>query len=89
MLVVAKVEVPVTLNNPVIQAGPETVKAEVEALVTVKTLVEELKVKLEEVAIVLLPWPNRMSLAVKFCNWIVGVVPPEDRMEPLPETEVT
>jgi len=55
MLVVAKVEVPVTLNKPVIQAGPDTVKAEVEALVTVKTLVEELKVKLEEVAIVLLP----------------------------------
>ena len=49
----------------------------------------ELKVKLVEVAKVLLPWPKRMSLAVKFWSWMVGVVPPEDRMEPLPETEVT
>jgi len=74
---------------PVVIRGPETVKAEVEALVTVKLLVAELKVKLEEVAKVLVPAPNRMSLAVKFCSWMVGVVPPEDRTEPEPETEVT
>jgi len=83
MVVVARVEVPVVIR------GPETVKAEVEALVTVKLLVAELKVKLEEVAKVLVPAPNRMSLAVKFCSWMVGVVPPEDRTEPEPETEVT
>ena len=54
-----------------------------------KVLETELKVKLEDVAKVLLPCPNRMSLTVKFCNWMVGVVPPEDRIEPEPETEVT
>ncbi len=101
MLVVAKVEVPVT------NRGPATVRAVAEALcrelcpdtvrilemvvepVTAKVLEAELKVKLEEVARVLLPAPNRMSLAIKFWSWTVGVRPPEDRMEPLPETEVT
>lgn len=37
----------------------------------------------------MLPWPNRISLAVRFCSWMVTAVPPEDRMEPEPETEVT
>ena len=57
--------------------------------VIAKVLEEELKVKLEEVAIILLPWPNKMSLAVKFWSWMVGVRPPLERMEPLPLTAVT
>ncbi len=47
------------------------------------------KVKLVEVAKVLLPAPNSRSPLVKFCSWRVGVVPPEERREPEPETEVT
>ena len=43
---------------------PEADRPVVEALVTVKTLVLELKVKLEEVAMGLVPLPKRMSLAV-------------------------
>ena len=57
--------------------------------VTVNRLVPGLNVKLEDVAKVLVPAPKRISLEVKFCNWIVGVVPPEESTEPLPETEVT
>ena len=101
MVVVAKVEVPVT------NSGPPTVKAVAEAVcrevwpetvnrllmvvlpVTARVLEAELKVKLEDVAKVLLPCPNRMSLEVKFWSWIVGVVPLLDCIEPLPETEVT
>ena len=75
--------------EPVTTKGPLTVKAEVLALVTVKTLVAELNVKLEDVAKVFVPAPNNISLAVIVCSWIVGVVPPEERTEPLPETEVT
>jgi len=52
------------VDCPVTNRGPETVRAEVEALVTVRLLVEEVKVKLEEVAIGLVPLPNKMSLAV-------------------------
>lgn len=48
-----------------------------------------LKVKLVEVPIMLLPWPNKMSLAVKFCKEMLGVRPPLEVTEPLPETEVT
>jgi hypothetical protein len=78
----AKVDWPVTNKLPL-------VKTVVEALVTVKTLVVELKVKLVEVAKVLVPAPNRISLAVRFCSWIVGVVPVQGRMEPLQVMAVT
>ena len=84
-VVVARVEAPATFKVP-----PTVSKLEmVVEPVTAKVLVEEVKVKLEEVAKVLLPWPNRMSLAVRFWSWTVGVKPPEDRMEPLPLTAVT
>jgi hypothetical protein len=61
----------------------------VEALVTVKTLVAELKEKLEEVAMVLLPAPNRTEPEARVTKDTVGVVPPEEVMEPEPETLVT
>lgn len=100
-VVVAKVEVPVTnmgpeTVKPVVEAFcrevlPETVRRleMVVEPVTARVLEEELKVKLEEVAMVLLPWPNRMSLAVRFCSWMVGVKPPEEVTEPEPLTAVT
>lgn len=97
----AKVDCPVTNNGPEIvravaeavckEVCPDTVKRFeiVVDPVTAKVLEPELKVKLEEVAKVLLPWPNKISLAVKFWSWMVGVRPPDERMEPEPETEVT
>ena len=100
-LVVAKVEIPLTNRGPetvkpVVEAFckevlPETVRMleMVVEPVTAKVLEEELKVKLEEVAKVLLPWPNKISLAVKFWSWMVGVVPPLDIIEPEPFTAVT
>jgi hypothetical protein len=60
----------------------------VEVALTVKPELAE-KVNREEVPIVVLPWPKRMSLATRFCKEIVGVVPPVEVMEPEPETEVT
>jgi hypothetical protein len=84
IVVVARVEVPVTANVP-----PTVSKLEMVVLpVTVKVL-PPTKVKLELVAKVLVPWPNKMSLTVRFWSWIVGVAPPEDRTEPEPLTAVT
>ena len=57
--------------------------------VTAKVLEVELKVKLVEVPMTLVPCPNKMSLAVKFWSWMVGVVPPVEVTEPLPLTAVT
>ena len=57
--------------------------------VTAKVLEVVLKVKLVEVPMTLVPWPNKMPLAVRFWSWMVGVVPPEERMEPEPLTAVT
>lgn len=45
--------------------------------------------KVEEVAIVVLPWPNRTSELVRFWSAITGVVPPVDVIEPDPVTLVT
>ena len=59
MVVVAKVEVPVTLSVPPTVRMLEMVVEPV----TARVLEEEVKVKFELVAITLLPWPNRMSLA--------------------------
>ena len=78
-VVVAKVVTPLTVRRLEIVVEP----------VTAKVLELELKVKLLEVAKVLLPWPKRMSLAVRFCSWMVGVRPPEETTEPAPETDVT
>ena len=94
-------EVPVTLKLPeaerlVVEAFcklvlPETVKMlEIVVLPVIANVLEvELKVKLVEVAKVLLPCPNKMSLAVRFWSWTVGVNPPEEITEPLPVTAVT
>ena len=84
MVVVAKVEAAVT------DSVPPTVKRleMVVEPVTAKVL-PPVNWKLEEVAKVLLPWPKRMSLAVKFWSWMVGVKPPEEITEPEPVTEVT
>ena len=57
--------------------------------VTAKVLEVVLKVKLVEVPMTLVPWPNKMSLAVRFWSWMVGVVPPVEVTEPLPLTAVT
>ncbi len=45
--------------------------------------------KLELVAIVPLPWPNRTELAARVCRVMLGVAPPLEATEPLPVTEVT
>jgi hypothetical protein len=81
---VASVDVPVTDNVP------PTVKRLLMVVepVTVKVL-PPTKVKLVEVPITLVPWPNNISLAVKFCREMFGVLPPVEVMEPLPVTEVT
>jgi hypothetical protein len=98
--------IPVTLELakvdwPVTNRGPETVRAEVEALVTVKTLVPELKVKLELVDMEEPP-PKRTSVEVRRLapvpplatgripvKVMLGVVPPEEAMLPEPVTLVT
>jgi hypothetical protein len=85
IVVVAKVEVPVTDNVP-----PTVSKLlMVVEPVTARVLVPGVKVKLVDVPITLLPCPNKMSFAVRFWSWMVGVVPPEDNMEPEPLTAVT
>jgi hypothetical protein len=68
----AVVEALANVDWPVTTKGPLTVEAEVEALVTVKTLVAELKVKLEEVPTALVPLPNRTSVEVR----LAAPVPP-------------
>jgi hypothetical protein len=85
MVVVAKVDVPVTAKVP------PTVKMLLIVVLPVTDRVLEvlLKVKLVEVPMMLFPWPNKMSLAVRFWSWMVGAVPPLERMEPLPLTAVT
>ena len=98
---VARVEVPVTNKGPetvrpVLEAFcsdvfPETVRMlEMVVLpVTAKVLEVELKVKFVLVPIILFPCPNKMSLAVRFWSWMVGVLPPEEITEPEPLTAVT
>jgi hypothetical protein len=84
IVVVASVDVPVTLNVPptvsklLIVVEPVTVK-----------VLPPTKVKLEEVAIMLFPCPNNISLAVKFWREMFGVEPPLEVIEPEPVTEVT
>ena len=69
-----------------------TVRLVVEALVKLEEValivpltfnkLPPVKVKLEEVAKVLVPAPNNMSLAVKFCNWTGVPAVPLPMMEP-------
>jgi hypothetical protein len=81
----AKVVWPVTLSVP------PTVRRLLIVVdpVIARVLEAGLKVKLVEVPKVFVPCPKSMSLAVKFCNWMVGVEPPLEVMEPAPLTEVT
>ena len=74
IVVVARVEVPavkvVSAVEPVTARAPPTVRRleMVVEPVMARVLDVGLKVKFELVAKVLLPWPNKISLAVRFCN---------------------
>ena len=63
MLVVAKVETPLTDNVP-----PTLKKFDMVVEPVTAKVLPPVNWKLEEVAKVLLPWPNKISLAVKFCS---------------------
>ena len=54
-----------------------------------KDWVALIQVRLEEVPMVVLPWPNRTLLAAKVTKAMFGVAPPEEVREPLAVTEVT
>jgi hypothetical protein len=68
---------------------PRPKKAETVVVPVTLRVLPPLKVKLVEVPMVVLPWPNNTSLLAKVTKAMLGEVPPVEVMEPLAVTDNT